>query len=67
MKHLTALCPVDVSKSTKLQDAEWLGKVLSAARAGDTAGMKTLLQHEKAKQRLRKLRRPVEVRGNGRW
>lgn len=63
MKRLTAVCPVDVSKSEKLQDVEWVGKVLNAARSGDAAAIKELLQHKKAKQRIRKLRKPLpEVR-----
>lgn len=62
VKKLTAVCPVDVSKSTKLQDAQWIGQVLSAARTGDAAAMKTLLAQDRAKARLRKLHKPVEVR-----
>lgn len=62
-KLLTALCPVDVSQSEKLQDVEWVGKVLNAARTGDAAAMKDLLTHKKAKQRLGKLRKALpEVR-----
>lgn len=56
---------MDVAKSSKLQDADWLGKVLNAARTGDAAGMKKLLQDENAKAKLKKLRKPVEVRGVG--
>jgi hypothetical protein len=48
-----------VSKSEKLQDVEWVGKVLNAARMGDAAAMKELLQHKKAKQRIGKLRKPL--------
>jgi hypothetical protein len=55
------VCPVDVSKSTKLQDAQWIGQVLSAARTGDAATMKVLLAQDRAKARLRKLHKPVEV------
>lgn len=55
------MCTVDVAKSSKLQDADWLGKVLNAARTGDAAGMKKLLQDENAKAKLKKLRKPVEV------
>lgn len=62
VQRLTPLCPVDLAKSSKLQDAEWLGKVANAARDGDAAAMKTLLQHERAKQRIKKLRKPMEVR-----
>lgn len=62
MKKLAAVCPVDVSKSTKLQDAQWIGQVLSAARTGDAAAMKALLAQDRAKARIRKLHRPVEVR-----
>lgn len=62
-KLLTALCPVDISKSEKLQDVEWVGKVLNAARTGDAAAMKELLTHKRAKQRLGKLRKALpEVR-----
>ena len=61
-KKLEGLCPVDVSKSAKLQDAEWVGKVLKAARSGDGKAMKELLKHEKTTARLRKLRKAVEVR-----
>jgi hypothetical protein len=62
VQRLTPICPVDLAKSSKLQDAEWLGKVANAARDGDAAAMKTLLQHERAKQRMKKLRKPMEVR-----
>lgn len=52
-----------MSKSTKLQEAQWLGRVLKAARGGDGAAMKELLAVEGARSRLKKLRKPVpEVR-----
>jgi hypothetical protein len=50
-----------MSKSSKLQDAQWIGQVLSAARSGDAAAMKGLLAQDRAKARLRKLHKPVEV------
>lgn len=60
---LTAVCPVDVAASTKLQDAQWLGKLLTAARAGDAGAIRELLKDgKKAAARIKKLQAPLDVR-----
>jgi hypothetical protein len=48
------LCSVE-QKGAKLKEAEWLGKLAVAARAGDAATVKELLQNPRARQLIAKL------------
>jgi hypothetical protein len=48
------LCSVD-KKGDKLKEAEWLGKLAVAARAGDAATVKELLQNPDSNKLISKL------------
>jgi hypothetical protein len=48
------LCSID-KKGAKLKEAEWLGKLAVAARAGDAATVKELLQNPDSRKLIAKL------------